>query len=186
MNSDFISDKAKIHSSVKIGPYCVIGENVEIGENCVLQSHVVITGNTKIGNNNVFYPFTSIGNAPQDLKYRGERSFLVIGNNNTFRENVTVNTGTEGGGLFTRIQDNCLFMVGSHIAHDCIIGSNVILANNATLAGHVEIDNNSIIGGNSAIHQFVKIGKNAMVGGMSGLEKNSNPLRSLHWYTFKS
>ena len=175
MNSDFISDKAKIHSSVKIGPYCVIGENVEIGENCILQSHVVITGNTKIGNNNVFYPFTSIGNAPQDLKYRGEKSYLVIGNNNIFRENVTVNTGTEGGGLFTRIQDNCLYMVGSHIAHDCIIGSNVILANNATLAGHVEIDNNSIIGGNSAIHQFVKIGKNAMVGGMSGLEKNLIP-----------
>jgi len=175
MNSNFISDKAKIHPSVKIGPYCVIGENVEIGENCTLHSHVVITGNTKIGNNNIFYPFSSIGNTPQDLKYRGEESYLVIGNKNTFRENVTVNTGTDGGGLFTRIEDNCLFMVGSHIAHDCIIGSNVILANNATLAGHVEIDDNSIIGGNSAIHQFVQIGKNAMVGGMSGLEKNLIP-----------
>ena len=175
MNSNFISDKAKIHSSVKIGPYCVIGENVEIGKNCTLHSHVVITGNTKIGDNNIFYPFTSIGNAPQDLKYKGEESYLVIGHNNTFRENVTVNTGTDGGGLFTRIKDNCLFMVGCHIAHDCIIGSNVILANNATLAGHVEIDNNTIIGGNSAIHQFVQIGKNAMVGGMSGLEKNLIP-----------
>ncbi len=175
MNSNFISEKAKIHSSVKIGPYCVIGENVEIGENCTLLSHVVINGNTKIGDNNVFYPFTSIGNAPQDLKYKGEESYLVIGNNNTFRENVTVNPGTDGGGLFTRIKDNCLFMVGCHIAHDCIIGSNVILANNATLAGHVEIDNNTIIGGNSAIHQFVQIGKNAMVGGMSGLEKNLIP-----------
>ena len=175
MNSNFISDKAKIHSSVKIGPYCVIGKDVEIGANCTLHSHVVITGNTKIGNDNIFYPFTSIGNAPQDLKYKGEESYLVIGHNNTFRENVTVNLGTEGGGLYTRIKDNCLFMVGSHIAHDCIIGSNVILANNATLAGHVEIDNNSIIGGNSAIHQFVQIGKNAMVGGMSGLEKNLIP-----------
>ena len=175
MNSNFISDKAKIHSSVKIGPYCVIGENVEIGKNCSLHSHVVITGNTKIGDNNIFFPFTSIGNAPQDLKYKGEESYLVIGHNNTFRENVTVNTGTDGGGLFTRIKDNCLFMVGCHIAHDCIIGSNVILANNATLAGHVEIDNNTIIGGNSAIHQFVQIGKNAMVGGMSGLEKNLIP-----------
>ena len=175
MNSNFISDKAKIHSSVKIGPYCVIGENVEIGENCTLHSHVVITGNTKIGDNNIFYPFTSIGNAPQDLKYKGEESYLVIGHNNTFRENVTVNPGTDGGGLYTRIKDNCLFMVGCHIAHDCIIGSNVILANNATLAGHVEIDNNTIIGGNSAIHQFVQIGKNAMVGGMSGLEKNLIP-----------
>ena len=142
--------------------------------NCISKD-AYVAENTKIGKNNFFYPFTSIGNSPQDLKYRGEKSFLVIGNNNTFRENVTVNTGTEGGGLFTRIQDNCLFMVGSHIAHDCIIGSNVILANNATLAGHVEIDNNSIIGGNSAIHQFVKIGKNAMVGGMSGLEKNLIP-----------
>ena len=175
MNSNFISDKAKIHSSVKIGPYCVIGENVEIGKNCSLHSHVVITGNTKIGDNNIFFPFTSIGNTPQDLKYKGEESYLVIGHNNTFRENVTVNTGTDGGGLFTRIKDNCLFMVGCHIAHDCIIGSNVILANNATLAGHVEIDNNTIIGGNSAIHQFVQIGKNAMVGGMSGLEKNLIP-----------
>ena len=175
MNSNFISDKAKIHSSVKIGPYCVIGENVEIGKNCSLHSHVVITGNTKIGDNNIFFPFTSIGNAPQDLKYKGEESYLVIGHNNTFRENVTVNTGTDGGGLFTRIKDNCLFMVGCHIAHDCIIGSNVILANNATLAGHVKIDNNTIIGGNSAIHQFVQIGKNAMVGGMSGLEKNLIP-----------
>ena len=175
MNSSYISDTAKIHCSVKIGPYCVIGDNVEIGEDCILHSHVVVSGYTKIGKNNVFYPFSSIGSRPQDLKYKGEKSFLVIGNNNTFRENVTVNPGTEGGGLYTKIKDNCLFMVGAHIAHDCMIGSNIILANNATLAGHVEIDNNTIIGGNSAIHQFVKIGKNAMVGGMSGLEKNLVP-----------
>ena len=175
MNFSYISKKAKIHSSVKIGPYCVIGDNVEIGEDCLLHSHVSLSGNTKIGKNNIFYPFSSIGSAPQDLKYKGEKSFLTIGNNNTFRENVTVNPGTEGGGLYTKIKDNCLFMVGAHIAHDCMIGSNTILANNATLAGHVEIDNNAIIGGNSAIHQFVKIGKNAMVGGMSGLEKNLIP-----------
>ncbi len=175
MNINYISDKAKIHSSVKIGPYCVIGDNVEIDEGCVLHSHVAISGYTKIGKNNTFYPFSSIGSAPQDLKYKGEKSYLVIGDHNKFRENVTVNPGTDGGGLYTKIKDNCLFMVGSHIAHDCIIGSNVILANNATLAGHVEIDDNSIIGGNSAIHQFVKIGKNSMVGGMSGLEKNLVP-----------
>ena len=175
MNFSYISKKAKIHSSVKIGPYCVIGDNIEIGEGCVLHSHISLLGNTKIGKNNIFYPFSSIGSAPQDLKYKGEKSFLTIGNNNTFRENVTVNPGTEGGGLYTKIKDNCLFMVGAHIAHDCMIGSNTILANNATLAGHVEIDNNAIIGGNSAIHQFVKIGKNAMVGGMSGLEKNLIP-----------
>ena len=175
MNFSYISKKAKIHSSVKIGPYCVIGDNIEIDEDCVLHSHISLLGNTKIGKNNIFYPFSSIGSAPQDLKYKGEKSFLTIGNNNTFRENVTVNPGTEGGGLYTKIRDNCLFMVGSHIAHDCFIGSNIILANNATLAGHVEIDDNAIIGGNSAIHQFVKIGKNAMVGGMSGLEKNLIP-----------
>tara|TARA_B100001173_G_C15864787_1_gene494616 strand:- start:24 stop:794 length:771 start_codon:yes stop_codon:yes gene_type:complete len=175
MNINYISDKAKIHSSVKIGPYCVIGDNVEIGAGCVLLSHVAVSGYTKIGKNNTFHPFSSIGSAPQDLKYKGEKSFLVIGDSNKFRENVTVNPGTEGGGLYTKIRDNCLFMVGSHIAHDCIIGSNVILANNATLAGHVEIDDYSIIGGNSAIHQFVKIGKNSMVGGMSGLEKNLVP-----------
>ena len=175
MNFSYISDKAKIHSSVNIGPYCVIGDNVEIDEGCTLHSQVAISGNTKIGKNNVFYPFSSIGSSPQDLKFKGEESFLVIGNNNTFRENVTVNPGTEGGGLYTKIKDDCLFMVGAHIAHDCMIGSNIILANNATLAGHVEIDNNTIIGGNSAVHQFVKIGKNAMVGGMSGLEKNLVP-----------
>ena len=175
MNSNFISDKAKIHSSVKIGPYCVIGENVEIGKNCTLHSHVVITGNTKIGDNNIFYPFTSIGNAPQDLKYKGEESYLVIGHNNIFRENVTVNPGTIGGGLKTAINNNCLFMVGSHIAHDCLIESNVILANNATLAGHVQVHENAILGGNSAVHQYVKIGKYAMIGGMSGVEKNIIP-----------
>lgn len=173
--NSYISSKAKIHHSVKIGPFCYIGDNVVIQKNCELKSHVSIVGNTSIGENNIFYPFCSIGSEPQDLKFRNEKSFLIIGNDNTFRENVTANPGTQGGGLNTIIKNNCLFMVGSHIAHDCMIGSNVILANNATLAGHVEIDNNAIIGGNSAIHQFVKIGKNAMVGGMSGLEKNLVP-----------
>ena len=134
-----------------------------------------ITGNTTIGDKNVFYPFSSIGTAPQDLKFKGEKSYLIIGNNNTFRENVTVNPGTKGGGLKTIIENNCLFMVGCHVAHDCIIKSNVILANNATLAGHVEIFENAILGGNSAVHQFVKIGKFAMIGGMSGVEKNIIP-----------
>ena len=173
--NSYISSNAKIHQSVKIGPFCYIGDNVIIQKNCELKSHVSIVGNTSIGENNIFYPFCSIGSEPQDLKFGNEKSFLIIGNKNIFRENVTANPGTLGGGLNTVIKHNCLFMVGSHIAHDCMIGSNVILANNATLAGHVEIDNNAIIGGNSAIHQFVKIGKNAMVGGMSGLEKNLVP-----------
>ena len=174
-NQSFISNKAKIHKSVKIGPFCYIGDNVKIDKKCILKSHVYIVGNTQIGENNIFYPFSSIGSEPQDLKYENEKSYLSIGNNNTFRENVTINTGTKGGGLKTVIKNNCLFMIGSHIAHDCQIDSNVILANNATLAGHVEIEENAIIGGNSAVHQFVKIGKNSMIGGMSGVEKNILP-----------
>ncbi len=173
--SSIISDRAVIDKSTSIGPFCVIGDDVIIGKNNKLISHVSITGNTIIEDNNTFFPFSSIGSDPQDLKYDSEKSFLKIGSNNKFRENVTVNPGTSGGGLNTIIYDNCLFMVGSHIAHDCIIKSNVILANNATLAGHVEIDNNAILGGNSAIHQFVRIGKYAMIGGMSGVEKDIIP-----------
>ena len=170
-----ISHNAEIHKTTNIGPFCIIGDGVKIGKNNKLISNISITGNTTIEDNNIFYPFCSIGSDPQDLKFNNEKSFLKIGNNNKFRENVTVNPGTSGGGLNTKIEDNCLFMVGSHIAHDCIIKSNVILANNATLAGHVEIDNNAIIGGNSAIHQFVRIGKYAMIGGMSGVEKDIIP-----------
>ncbi len=173
--SSIISDRAVIDKSTYIGPFCVIGDDVKIGKNNKLISHVSIIGNTIIQDNNIFFPFSSIGSEPQDLKYDNEKSFLKIGSNNKFRENVTVNPGTSGGGLNTIIHDNCLFMVGSHIAHDCIIKSNVILANNATLAGHVEIDNNAILGGNSAIHQFVRIGKHAMIGGMSGVEKDIIP-----------
>ena len=173
--STIVSKSAIIHETSNIGPFCIIGPGVTIGKNNNLISHVSITGNTNIENNNFFYPFCSIGSEPQDLKYNNEKSFLKIGSNNRFRENVTVNTGTSGGGLNTLISDNCLFMVGSHVAHDCIIKSNVILANNATLAGHVEIDDNAILGGNSAVHQFVRIGKFAMIGGMSGVEKDIIP-----------
>jgi UDP-N-acetylglucosamine acyltransferase len=171
----YVSKNAIIHPSVKVGPFCYIGDNVKIDKNCELKSHVSILGNTHIGKDNIFYPFSSIGSDPQDLKYENEKSFLFIGDKNTFRENVTVNPGTKGGGLKTVIKNNCLFMVGSHIAHDCQIDSNVILANNATLAGHVEIGENAIIGGNSGVHQFVQIGKNSMIGGMSGVEKNILP-----------
>ena len=175
INNSHISKNAVIHPSVKIGPFCYIGDNVKIDKNCELKSHVSILGNTNIGKNNIFYPFSSIGSNPQDLKFENEKTYLIIGNSNTFRENVTVNPGTKGGGFKTVIKNNCLFMVGSHIAHDCQIDSNVILANNATLAGHVEIGENAIIGGNSAVHQFVKIGKHSMIGGMSGVEKNILP-----------
>ena len=170
-----ISTKAKISENTKIGPYCIIDDGVSIEEGCELISHVHLSGNTKIGKNNKFFPFSSVGTIPQDLKYSGEDSKLVIGENNTFRENVTINPGTKNGGMITKIEDNCLFMVGSHVAHDCQISSNVILANNATLAGHVVIDNNAIIGGLSGVHQFVHIGKYAMIGGMSGVESNIIP-----------
>ena len=170
-----ISKKAKIDVGTSIGPFCVIGDNVKIGKNNKIISNVSIVGNTTIKDNNVFFPFSSIGSEPQDLKYNNEISYLDIGSNNKFRENVTINPGTQGGGLKTVIENNCLLMVGSHIAHDCKISSNVVFANNSTLAGHVEIDDNAIIGGNSAIHQYVRIGKYAMVGGMSGVEKDIIP-----------
>ena len=163
-----INKNAKVHSSVKVGPYTVIGPNVEIGEKTEIQSHVSITVNTKIGKGNKIYPFVSI-NDPQDLKYSGEETSLVIGDNNKIREYVTINPGTIGGGGKTIIGNNCLFMISSHIAHDCKIGNNVIIANNVPLGGHVIIEDNVVIGGNSAVQQFTRIGKMAMIGGMTGV-----------------
>lgn len=170
-----ISNKAEIASDVEIGPYCVIHDNVKIESGTKLCSHVVIDGYTTIGKNNTIFPFASIGSSPQDLKYEGERSEVIIGDNNIIREYTTINPGTKGGGLLTKIGSNCLFMMSSHIAHDCIVGNNVILANNATLAGHVVLGDFVIIGGLSAIHQFVRIGDHAMIGGMSAVEKDVIP-----------
>ena len=164
-----LDSKAKIPSSANIGPYCVVGPNVEIGENATIHSHVNISGNTKIGKGNKIYPFASIGNDPQDLKYNGEETKLIIGDNNKIREYVTINPGTEGGGELTKIGNNCLFMISSHIAHDCYVGNNVIIANNVPLGGHVTIEDNVVIGGNSAVQQFTRIGKMAMIGGMTGV-----------------
>ena len=164
-----VDSKAKVSSTVKIGPYSVIGPNVEIGDNVIIHSHVHITGNTIIGNKNKIYPFVSIGNDPQDLKYNGEQTKLIIGNNNKIREYVTIHPGTEGGGGITKIGNNCLFMISSHIAHDCNVGNNVIIANNVPLGGHVTLEDNVVIGGNSAVQQFTRIGKLAMIGGMTGV-----------------
>ncbi len=164
-----VNKNAKIHSTVKIGPYTVIGTDVEIGENEVIHSHVNIVGQTKIGKGNIIYPFASIGNDPQDLKYNGEKTLLEIGDNNKFREYVTVNPGTASGGGLTKIGNNCLFMISSHIAHDCNVGNNVIIANNVPLGGHVTIEDNVVIGGNSAVQQFTRIGQMAMIGGMTGV-----------------
>lgn len=173
--SSVISKTAYIGKNVDIGPFCTIGDNVIIGDNNEFVSHVCIDGNTNIGNENIFYPFSSIGLKPQDKKFKGEKSLLHIGNNNIIRESVTINPGTSGGGMITRIHNNCLIMVGSHIAHDCNIQSNVVLVNNSILAGHVTIEEGAIIGGGSAVHQFVSIGKYAMIGGMSGVESNIVP-----------
>lgn len=166
---------AKIGENVKIGPYCVIGGNVEIDEGVELSSHVVVSGRTKIGAGTKIYPFTSLGSPPQDLKYAGEESTLEIGKNNVIREHVTMNPGTAGGEMKTVIGDNCLFMMASHVAHDCVVGNNVIMANNATLGGHVTVGDFAIIGGLAAVHQFVRIGNHAIIGGMSGVESDVIP-----------
>ena len=175
-----VDSNAKISKNVKIGPYSVIGPNVEIDEETEIQSHVNITGNTKIGKNNKIYPFASIGNDPQDLKFQGEETKLEIGDHNKIREYVTINPGTKGGGGLTKIGDNCLFMVSAHIAHDCFVGNNVILANNVPLGGHANIGDNAIIGGNSAVQQFTRIGKSAMIGGMCGVVRDIIPYGIAH------
>ena len=167
--TSLVNPKAKISKNVQIGPYSIIGPNVEIGENSVLHSHVNIVGNTKIGKNNQIYPFSSIGTPPQDLKYKGEKNSLVIGDNNKFREYVNINPGTKQGGGTTSIGDNNLFMVYCHVAHDCKILDNIVLANNVQVGGHVSIEKNAIVGGSCAIHQFSRIGESAMVGGMTGV-----------------
>ena len=168
-NNSNIDKKAKISTTAKIGPYVVIGPEVEIGENVEIHSHVHIVGNTKIGDGTVIFPFASIGTIPQDLKFKGENSKLEIGKNNKIREYVTINPGTEGGGGLTEIGNNCLFMISSHVAHDCYVGNNVIIANNVPLGGHVTIEDNVVIGGNSAVQQFTRIGQMAMIGGMTGV-----------------
>ena len=175
-----IDKKAKLHGSVKVGPYSVVGPNVEIDENTEIQSHVSIVGNTKIGKNNKVYPFASIGNDPQDLKFKGEETKLEIGSDNKIREYVTINPGTNGGGGVTKVGNNCLFMVSAHIAHDCFVGDNVVLANNVPLGGHAYIENDVIIGGNSAVQQFTRVGKSAMIGGMCGVVRDIIPYGIVH------
>jgi UDP-N-acetylglucosamine acyltransferase len=174
-----VDGKTNLGKSVAIGPYCCVGPDVELKDNVRLVSHAVVMGATTIGEGTVIYPFASIGHPPQDLKYKGEKSRLVVGRRNVIREHVTMNPGTEGGGMLTEIGDDCLFMVGAHVAHDCRIGDHVILVNNATLGGHVRIEDWAILGGLSAVHQFVRVGKHAMVGGMSGVENDVIPYGSV-------
>lgn len=170
-----IDPAAKLGEGVEVGPLCVVGPDVVLGDRVRLVSHVAISGRTTVGDETVIYPFASIGHRPQDLKFKGELSELVIGKRNQIREHVTMSPGTEGGGLMTRVGDDGLFMVGVHVAHDCVVGNHAVMANNATLAGHVVVGDHVTIGGLSAVHQFVRIGSHAMIGGMSGVEKDVIP-----------
>jgi len=174
-----VEDGAVIGENVRIGPYSIVGPNVRLAEGVVLEAHVVIAGHTSIGPGTHIFPFASIGHKPQDLKFAGEVTELVIGANNQIREHVTMNPGTEGGGGLTRVGDNCLFMMGSHVGHDCRVGNQAILANNATLAGHVELDDFVILGGLSAVRQWSRIGTGAIVGGMTGVEFDVIPYGSV-------
>ena len=164
-----ISETSKLGDNVEIGAYSIIGPNVKISNNTKIHSHVNITGNTSIGSGNEIFPFSSIGTPPQDLKYKGEKNLLIIGDNNKFREYVNINPGTEQGGGVTKIGNNNLFMVYCHVAHDCTVSNNIVLANNVQVGGHVFIENNAIIGGSCAVHQFSRIGESSMIGGMTGV-----------------
>ena len=173
--SSVIDSKAEISKNVKIGPFCYVGPNVFLDDSVELVSNVHIEGNTKIGKGTRIFPFASIGTQPQDLKFKGEKNKLEIGKNNLIREYVTINPGTEGGGSKTIIGNNCLFMISSHIAHDCKVGNEVVIANNVPLGGHVTIEDSVVIGGNSAVQQFTRIGRLAMIGGMTGVLKDVIP-----------
>ena len=170
-----VSKNAKIASTATVGPFSTVGENVELAENVELVSHVCIEGRTLVGKNTKIYPFCIIGYAPQDLKYAGEDSAVVIGENNIIREHVTIHRGTAGGLMKTTIGNNCLLMVGAHVAHDCIVGDYVVMANNATLGGHVVVGDYAILGGLSAVHQFVRVGEHSIVGGVSALVEDLVP-----------
>lgn len=174
-----VEEGATLGENVKIGPYCMVGPDVVLGDGTELVGHAVVAGKTVMGRNNRVFPFASIGHPPQDMKYKGEPSRLEIGDNNVVREQVTINPGTEGGGMVTKVGNNILMMVGSHVAHDCAVGNNCILVNNATLAGHVVLGDFAIVGGLSAVHQFVRVGKHAMIGGMTGVESDVIPYASV-------
>jgi UDP-N-acetylglucosamine acyltransferase len=170
-----IDPLAKIHPSCKIGPYCVIGPQVQLGEGCHLVSHVTMEGPSKIGANNGFFPFSSIGLAPQDITYAGESTQLEIGNHNQIREFVTVNRGTVKGGGMTRVGNYNLIMAYTHVAHDCVVGDRVILANAATLGGHVTVEDWAVVGAMCPVHQYVRIGAHSYIGGGTTITKDVLP-----------
>jgi UDP-N-acetylglucosamine acyltransferase len=173
--SAIVDPRAELDSAVEVGPYCVVGAGVKIGKGTKIHSHAVIQGRTTLGEGNVVFPFATIGSIPQDLKYKGEPSELLIGNRNTIREYVSLNPGTAGGGMVTRVGDRNLLMMYCHIAHDCIVGDHNVIANGATLGGHVAIEDFVIVGGLVGIHQFVRIGTSAILGAGSMVSKDVPP-----------
>ncbi len=170
-----VDDRAELGENVEVGPFAVIGPHVRLGDRVKVHSHAIVTGRTEIGAGCEIHPFAVIGGAPQDIKYRGEESRLIVGAHTTIREHVTMNGGTEGGDHVTRVGSHSLFLTGAHVAHDCQVGDRVILVNNATLAGHVTVEDNAILSGLCAVHQWVRIGAHAFVGGMSGVENDVIP-----------
>ncbi len=173
--SAVVDPAATLADDLTVGPFCVVGPQVTLAAGVVLHSHVVIAGETMIGEGTQVYPFASLGHPPQDLKWKGEGSTLRIGAGCTVREGVTINPGTRGGGLVTRVGDRCTLLAGSHVGHDCEVGNDVVLSNNVMLAGHVRIGDGAVLGGGVAVHQFARVGKGAFVGGMSGLEGDLIP-----------
>jgi UDP-N-acetylglucosamine acyltransferase len=171
---------AAIAAGCRIGPFCVIGPEVVLGPRVTLHSHVAIAGRTTIGEDTTIWPFASIGHAPQDMKYQGERTELVIGARNRIREYATMSPGTAGGGGITRIGDDSLFMMHTHIGHDCVVGNHVVMSNCATIAGHVIVEDNVVMGGMAGIHQFVRLGRGAMIGGLAGVVADVIPYGTVH------
>lgn len=170
-----VGSNAKLGAGVRIGPFCIVGDNVVLHDNVELISHVSVDGHTEIGEGSRMFPFSSIGHEPQDLKYAGENSRLVIGKRTTVRESATINPGTAGGGMLTQIGDDCLIMANSHVAHDCIVGNNVVMANVVGLAGHCVIGDNVIFGGICVVHQFTRIGSHAFIGAQSMIDADVIP-----------
>lgn len=170
-----VDPRADVADNVEIGPYCVVGPEVEIGEGTRLQSHVSITGPAVVGRDNRFYPFCVVGADPQDLKFQGERTLVIIGDGNIFREHVTIHRGTGAGGGLTRIGSENLLMVNAHVAHDCIVGNSCVISNQVMLGGHVHVEDGAVIGGGAGVHHFATIGTMAFVGGLTRVKKDVPP-----------
>lgn len=176
--SAIVETGAELADTVVIGPYCIVSSGVRLDEGVRLHGHAVVAGSTHIGADTQIYPFASIGLPPQDRKFHGEDSRLEIGQNCIIREHVTISPGTEGGAMLTRIGSNCLLLIGSHVAHDCLVGENVTLINLATLGGHCRVGDFAILGGLAAVHQYVRIGEGSFIGGMTGVENDIIPFAS--------